>query len=73
LFRKRGLQRARFEEQFPAISVRLSQPSTFSTESAERVVKTWMAFHNTALPHSARDRRTPDEAYWAGREEQKAA
>ncbi|MBO6791834.1 MAG: hypothetical protein JJ894_15005 [Dinoroseobacter sp.] len=31
-----------------------------------------MAFYNTKRPHSALDRRTPDEAYWGCREEQKA-
>jgi len=40
---------------------------------ARRVVKNWMAFHNTERPHSALDRQTPDEAYWTGLEEQKAA
>ena len=40
---------------------------------ARKVVKDWMAFYNTNRPHSALDRRTPDEAYWDGREEQKAA
>jgi len=40
---------------------------------AHRVIKNWMAFYNTERPHSALDRRTPDEAYWAGLEEQKAA
>jgi len=40
---------------------------------ARRIVKNWMAFYNTERPHSALDRRTPDEAYWTGLEEQKAA
>ena len=40
---------------------------------ARRVVKDWMAFYNAERPHSALDRRTPDEAYWAGLKEQKAA
>lgn len=40
---------------------------------ARRVVKDWMAFYNTKRPHSGLDRRTPDDAYWAGLEEQKAA
>jgi putative transposase len=38
---------------------------------ARRVVKDWMAFYNTKRPHSGLDRRTPDDAYWAGLEEQK--
>jgi transposase InsO family protein len=33
----------------------------------------WMAFHNTRRPHSALDRQTPDDAYWAGLEERHAA
>ena len=40
---------------------------------AHRVVKNWMAFYNTRRPHSALDRQTPDDAYWAGLEEQHAA
>nr|WP_227538428.1 IS3 family transposase [Tritonibacter mobilis] len=40
---------------------------------ARRVVKNWMAFYNTRRPHSALDRQTPDDAYWAGLAEQKAA
>ena len=40
---------------------------------ARRVVKNWMAFYNADRPHSALDRRTPDEAYWDGLEQRKAA
>ena len=40
---------------------------------ARRVIKDWMAFYNTERPHSALDRLTPDDAYWAGLGEQKAA
>ena len=40
---------------------------------ARRVIKDWKAFYNTERPHSALDRQTPDYAYWAGLEEQKAA
>ncbi|PHQ63519.1 MAG: hypothetical protein COC10_05755 [Sphingobium sp.] len=32
-----------------------------------------MAFYNTRRPHSALDRQTPDDAYWAGLEERHAA
>jgi putative transposase len=32
-----------------------------------------LAFYNTERPHSALDRLTPDDAYWAGLEDQKAA
>ena len=40
---------------------------------ARRIAKNWIAFYNTERPHSALDRRTPDEAYWTDLEEQKAA
>ena len=40
---------------------------------ARRVIKNAMAFYNTQRPHSALDRQTPDGAYWADFEEQKAA
>lgn len=40
---------------------------------ARRVITDWMAFYNTNRPHSALDRQKPDDAYWAGLEEQKAA
>jgi len=40
---------------------------------ARRVIKDWMAFYNTERPHSALDRRTPDDACWNGSEEQEAA
>ncbi|MGM9403642.1 integrase core domain-containing protein [Aliiroseovarius sp. KMU-71] len=40
---------------------------------ARRVIKDWMAFYNTSRPHSALDRQTPDDAYWAGLEQRNAA
>ncbi len=40
---------------------------------ARRVVKNRMAFYNARRPHSALGRQMPDDAYWAGLEEQKAA
>ena len=40
---------------------------------ARSVIKNWMVFYNTERPHSALDRQTPDDAYWANSEEQKAA
>lgn len=40
---------------------------------ARRVIKNWMIFYNSERPHSALDRQTPDDAYWAGLDEQKAA
>jgi putative transposase len=40
---------------------------------ARRVIKKWIKFYNTERPHSALDRQTPDDAYWAGLEQQKAA
>lgn len=45
----------------------------FQARRVVKVVKDWMAFYNTKRPHSGLDRRTPDDAYWAGLEEQKAA
>lgn len=29
------------------------------------IIKNWMTFYNTKRPHSAIDRMTPDDAYWA--------
>ena len=40
---------------------------------ARRVVKDRIGFYNTKRPHSALDRLTPDDAYWAGSAERKAA
>jgi len=40
---------------------------------ARRVIKKWITFYNTERPHSALDRQTSDDAYWAGLEQQKAA
>ena len=40
---------------------------------ARLVVEDWMAFYNTRRPHSALDRQTQKDTYWAGLEEQKAA
>ena len=40
---------------------------------ARRVTNSWMTFYNTKRPHSALDRRTPDDAYWGSLEKQKAA
>ena len=40
---------------------------------ARRVIKNWMKFYNAERPHSALDRLTPDDAYWAGLDKQKAA
>ena len=40
---------------------------------ARLVVKNWMTFYNNERPHSALERLTPDDAYWARLEEQKAA
>jgi len=39
----------------------------------QRVVKNWVAFYSTERTHSALDRQTRDDEYWAGLEEQKAA
>jgi len=40
---------------------------------ARRVIKKWMAFYNSNRPHSALDRQTPGDAYWAGLKDKKAA
>ena len=40
---------------------------------ARRVIKKWITFYNTERPHSALDRLTPEDAYWAGFEQQEAA
>lgn len=40
---------------------------------ARRVISNWMAFYNTERPHSSLERRTPKEAYWAGRDQKLAA
>ena len=31
---------------------------------AERVIREWITFYNTDRPHTALDKRTPDEAYF---------
>jgi putative transposase len=40
---------------------------------AERVIREWIIFYNTERPHTALEKRTPDEAYFDGREMKKAA
>lgn len=40
---------------------------------ARRVIKDWINFYNTKRPHSALDRLTPDDAYWAGFEQRNTA
>jgi len=40
---------------------------------AERVIREWITFYNTDRPHTALDNRTPDEAYFDGKEPKKAA
>jgi putative transposase len=40
---------------------------------AERVISEWITFYNTDRPHTALDKRTPDEAYFDGKELKKAA
>ena len=40
---------------------------------AERVIGEWITFYNTDRPHTALDKRTPDEAYFDGKEMKKAA
>lgn len=40
---------------------------------AERVIRDWITFYNTDRPHTALEKRTPDEAYFADKEIMKAA
>jgi len=40
---------------------------------AERVIREWITFYNTDRPHTALEKRTPDEAYFDGIEMLKAA
>ena len=40
---------------------------------AHRVIRDWMTFYNTERPHAALERRTPKEAYRAGRDQKLAA
>ena len=40
---------------------------------AERVSREWITFYNTDRPHTALDKRTPDEAYFDGKELKKTA
>jgi len=40
---------------------------------AERVIREWITFYNTDRPHTALDKRTPDEARFDSKEMMKAA
>ena len=40
---------------------------------AKRVIDEWITFYNTDRPHTALDKRTPDEAYFDGKAMMKAA
>ena len=40
---------------------------------AKRVIDEWIAFYNTDRPHTALDKRTPNEAYFGSNEMKKAA
>ena len=40
---------------------------------AEQVIGEWITFYNTDRPHTALDKRTPDEAYFDDKEQKKAA
>ena len=40
---------------------------------AERVIREWIKFYNIDRPHTALDKRTPDEAYFDSKEMMKAA
>lgn len=40
---------------------------------AKRIIREWITFYNTDRPHTALDKRTPEEAYFDGKELKKAA
>ena len=40
---------------------------------AERVIGEWITFYNSDRPHTALEKRTPDEAHFDGKEMKKAA
>lgn len=40
---------------------------------AKRLIKEWIAFYNEKRPHTALDKRTPDQAFFAGENEKMAA
>ena len=40
---------------------------------AKRVIKDWIRFYNTERPHTALDKRTPDDAFFDTERNQKAA
>jgi len=40
---------------------------------AKRVIKDWIRFYNTERPHTALDKRTPDDVFFDTERSQKAA
>jgi len=40
---------------------------------AKRVIDEWLTFYNSDRPHTALEKRTPDEAYFGDKEMMKAA
>jgi len=40
---------------------------------AKRVIDEWLTFYNSDCPHTALEKRTPDEAYFGDKEMMKAA
>ncbi|MBT2132672.1 integrase core domain-containing protein [Aliiroseovarius lamellibrachiae] len=40
---------------------------------AKRVIKDWISFYNTERPHTALDKRPPDDAFFDTERSQKAA
>ena len=40
---------------------------------AKRVIKDWISFYNTERPHTALDKRSPDDAFFDAERAQKAA
>jgi putative transposase len=56
----------------------LKQEAVYLTEltdgfHAGSVIDDWMRFYNSGRPHSALERRTPDDAYWRNEEQERAA
>ncbi len=56
----------------------LKQESVYPHEfqdgfQAKRVIKDWISFYNTERPHTALDKRSPDDAFFDTERTQKAA
>ena len=44
-----------------------------STSADGPIIREWITFYNTDRPHTALDKRTPEEAYFDGKKLKKAA